>query len=140
MSRSSASKRCFALHYAEMVVVMVAGMVVLGAPAGWIMGAFGTSWSRISPAMMVFVMALTMTAPMVGWMRVRGHAWRPTAEMAASMMIPAFGAMVLAWTVVGATGVLMVVEHAAMLAAMLGVMLLRRDEYSSATHHHAAVA
>jgi len=133
------SKRHFARHYVEMVVVMFGGMVVLGVPAGWLMGALGTSWSRLSPAMMVFVMAVTMTAPMVAWMRFRGHAWRPTAEMAASMLLPAFAAMALAWTAVTATGTLMVVEHAAMLAAMLVAMLLRRDEYMGA-HHRAAFA
>ena len=135
MTGSPHPKRNFARHYVEMVVVMVGGMVVLGAPAGWLMGAFGTSWSQLSPAMMVLVMAVTMTAPMVAWMRFRGHAWRPTAEMAASMVLPAFAAMALAWTVVTAVGTLMVVEHAAMLVAML----VRRDEYMGA-HHRPAVA
>ena len=139
MTGSPHPKRNFARHYVEMVVVMVGGMVVLGAPAGWLMGAFGTSWSQLSPAMMVLVMAVTMTAPMVAWMRFRGHAWRPTAEMAASMVLPAFAAMALAWTVVTAVGTLMVVEHGAMLAAMLVAMLLRRDEYMGA-HHRPAVA
>jgi hypothetical protein len=139
MTGSPHPKRNFARHYVEMVVVMVGGMVVLGAPAGWLMGAFGTSWSQLSPAMMVLVMAVTMTAPMVAWMRFRGHAWRPTAEMAASMVLPAFAAMALAWTVVTAVGTLMVVEHAAMLAAMLVAMLVRRDEYMGA-HHRPAVA
>ena len=139
MAGSTHSKRHFARHYVEMVVVMFGGMVVLGAPTGWLMGAFGTSWSRLSPAMMVFVMAVTMTAPMVAWMRFRGHAWRPTAEMAASMFLPAFAAMALAWTAVTAVGTLMVVEHAAMLAAMLVAMLLRRDEYMGA-HHRPAFA
>ena len=139
MTGSPHPKRNFARHYVEMVVVMLGGMVVLGAPAGWLMGAFGTSWSQLSPAMMVLVMAVTMTAPMVAWMRFRGHAWRPTAEMAASMLLPAFAAMALAWTVVTAVGTLMVVEHAAMLAAMLVAMLVRRDEYMGA-HHRPAVA
>jgi len=139
MTGSPHPKRNFARHYVEMVLVMLGGMVVLGAPAGWLMGAFGTSWSQLSPAMMVLVMAVTMTAPMVAWMRFRGHAWRPTAEMAASMVLPAFAAMALAWTVVTAVGTLMVVEHAAMLAAMLVAMLLRRDEYMGA-HHRPAVA
>src|SRR5207342_2825345 len=111
MFDSTHSKRRFARHYVEMVVVMFAGMVVLGAPAGWLMGAMGTSWSRLSPALMVFAMAVTMTLPMVAWMRFRGHAWRPTNEMAASMFIPAFVAMALVWTgVATGTGTLMVFE------------------------------
>jgi hypothetical protein len=55
------------------------------------------------------------------------------------MLLPALAAMALAWTVVTAVGTLMVVEHAAMLAAMLVAMLVRRDEYMGA-HHRPAVA
>jgi hypothetical protein len=122
-------------HYVEMVVVMFAGMFVLMAPTGWLFGAFGTSWSRLSPAMNVFAMALTMTVPMVAWMHYRGHAWRPNAEMAASMLIPTFVVMGVLWT--GASkGGLMVPEHIGMLACMLVAMLVRRDEYSCAGHAH----
>ena len=77
MFSSSPRKRpfgIFARHYVEMVVVMFAGMFVLMAPTGRLLGAFGSSWDRLSPAMNVFTMALTMTVPMVGWMRYRGHA------------------------------------------------------------------
>jgi hypothetical protein len=121
--------RRFALHYLEMVVVMFLGMFVLMAPTGLLLGAFGTSWSRLSPAMNTLTMALTMAVPMVAWMRYRGHAWRPNLEMAASMLIPTFAAMGVLWAGV-ATGGLMVLEHMGMLAFMLVAMLLRRDEYS----------
>lgn len=114
---------------------MFAGMFVLMAPVGVLLSAFGTSWSRLSPAMNLFVMALTMTVPMVAWMRYRGHTRRANTEMAASMLIPTFAVMVVLW-VGAAKGTLMVPEHAAMLACMLVAMLLRRDEYSCATHHH----
>jgi hypothetical protein len=123
----------FALHYAEMVAVMFIGMFVLMAPTGWLLGAFGTSWSGLSPAMNALTMALIMTVPMVGWMRYRGHAWRPNAEMAASMLIPTFAVMAL--SAAGVAGGLMVPEHAGMLACMLVAMLLRRDEYSCAGRH-----
>lgn len=125
----------FVRHYAEMVAVMFAGMFALMAPTGWLLGAFGTSWSRLSPAMYTFVMALTMAVPMVAWMRYRGHAWRPNIEMAASMLIPTFAVMGVQGTGL-ASGGLTVPEHAAMLTGMLIAMLLRRDEYSSAAHHH----
>jgi hypothetical protein len=120
----------FALHYTEMVAVMFIGMFVLMAPTGRLLGAVGTSWSGLSPAMNTFTMALTMAVPMVGWMRYRGHAWRPNAEMAASMLIPTFA--VMAASAAGVTGGLMVPEHAGMLACMLVAMLLRRDEYACA--------
>jgi hypothetical protein len=125
----------FARHYAEMVAVMFAGMFALMAPTGWLLSALGTSWSGLSPAMYIFVMALTMTAPMVAWMRYRGHAWPANIEMAASMMIPTFAVMVVLWAGI-AKGGLMVPEHAGMLTCMLVAMLLRRDEYSGAAHHH----
>jgi hypothetical protein len=57
------------------------------------------------------------------------------------MFVPAFVAMALVWAGMGGgTGTLMVVEHVAMLAGMLVVMLLRRDEYSSSAHAHPANA
>ena len=126
----------FLRHYAEMVVVMFAGMFVLMAPADVLLGAFGTSWSRLSPAMNVFAMALTMTVPMVAWMRYRGHTWRANIEMAASMLIPTFAVMAVLLGG-GAKGTLTVPEHAGMLASMLVAMLLRRDEYSAEHHNHA---
>jgi hypothetical protein len=123
----------FLRHYAEMVAVMFAGMYALMPPTGAILGALGTSWSGLSPAMNTFVMALTMTVPMVAWMRYRGHAWRPNAEMAASMLIPTFAVMAVFWAGL-ANGGLMVPEHAGMLTCMLVAMLLRRDQYSCAAH------
>jgi hypothetical protein len=129
----SRSTSRFVRHYAEMVAVMFAGMFALMAPTGALLGAFGTSWSGLPPAMNVFAMALTMILPMIAWMRYRGHAWRPNAEMAASMLIPTFAVMGLLLSGL-AKGGLMVPEHAGMLACMLIGMLLRRDEYSCATH------
>jgi hypothetical protein len=125
----------FLLHYAEMVAVMFAGMFALMAPTGILLSVFGTSWSRLSPAMNVFAMALTMTVPMVAWMRYRGHTWRANIEMSASMLIPTFAVMGL--LLAGAAkGTLMVPEHAGMLSCMLAAMLLRRDEYSCAAHSY----
>jgi hypothetical protein len=122
----------FALHYLEMVVVMLVGMAVLGAGARL----FVDLSDR--PAPMLVEMALTMTVPMVAWMRFRGHAWRPCHEMAASMLLPTFGALaLLAADVVTDTGSLMVLEHTVMFGAMLVAMLLRRDEYTA--HVHGAV-
>jgi hypothetical protein len=122
-----------------MIAVMFIGMFALYAPAGVLLSALGTNWSRLSPAMNVFTMALTMTMPMVAWMRYRGHAWRPNIEMAASMLLPTFAVMGALSAGVGTSGSLMVPEHAGMLTCMLAAMLLRRDEYSCAAHHHGRV-
>jgi hypothetical protein len=119
----------FALHYLEMVVVMLAGMAVLGLG----IRLFVDLSDR--PAPMLAEMALTMTVPMVAWMRFRGHAWRPCHEMAAAMLLPALGALgLLAADIVTNTGSLMVLEHTVMFGAMLVAMLLRRDEYTAHVH------
>jgi hypothetical protein len=57
-----------------------------------------SSWSELTdtaPAAMLLLMATTMTVPMVGWMRYRGHGWRANTEMAASMVLPTFAAMAI---------------------------------------------
>ena len=132
------STRRFALHYVEMVAVMFIGMFALSKPADWLFGALGASTSSEHPVMMLLSMGLTMTVPMVAWMRYRGHAWRPINEMSASMLIPTFAAMALVGTGLMSGDSVMVPMHVAMLAGMLIAMLLRRDEYSGAHAHHAA--
>ncbi len=130
----SASTRHFARHYVEMLAAMFLGMVVLGAPALAALGAAGLSSTELHnelPAAMLLGMGVTMTAPMVGWMRHRGHGWQPSAEMAASMLIPTLGVMALLWAgLVTDIGALMTILHVVMLPSMLVAMLLRRDEYS----------
>jgi hypothetical protein len=136
--RITSSTRHFVRHYVEMVVAMFLGMAVLGVPAGWALGAVGSSWSELNtdaPALMLLAMAATMTVPMVGWMRYRGHGWRANTEMSASMLVPTFAAIALLQSsVVDDIGALLVGEHIAMLLGMLGAMLMRPAEY---THHHA---
>jgi hypothetical protein len=136
MTRSSLPHRHFVRHYVEMVAAMFIGMALLGVPAGWAMDAVGIDWNQLTddaPALMFLGMATTMTIPMVGWMTYRGHAWRANAEMSASMFLPTFAVIGLLWGgLLADVGMLMVVEHVAMLLAMAGVMLLRPDEY---THH-----
>lgn len=131
--RSSA--RLLIRHYVEMVLAMFIGMAVLGVPAGWGLGAVGSSWSELNtnaPALMLLGMAVTMTVPMVGWMRYRGHGWRANTEMAASMLVPTAAAVGVLQAGLLDIGALLVAEHVVMLLAMLGVMLLRPAEY---THH-----
>jgi hypothetical protein len=87
------------------------------------------STSRTS--LLLGVMAITMTVPMVAWMRYRGHGWRPSAEMSAAMLVPTAGAIaLLGASVVEDLDALMLGEHVAMLLGMLVAMLLRPAEYS----------
>jgi hypothetical protein len=134
MLKISHANRRFVRHYVEMVVVMFAGMIVLGLPIEGALKALGTGSSEISddaPAVALLGMATIMTVPMVAWMRRMGHAWAPCSEMGASMFVPTFFVIALmeAGTLDyhGAMGYM----HVLMLPAMLAVMLLRRAEYSA---------
>src|SRR4029079_3395298 len=77
----------FIRHYVEMVVVMFVGMGVLTLPARWVVDAVGTSYTE-APRLMFLSMAVTLTLPMVAWMRFRVHGWQPTTEMSGSMILP----------------------------------------------------
>jgi hypothetical protein len=125
--------RHFIRHYVEMLVAMLLGMAILGLPAGMALDALGMSSSELhddAPALMLFGMAVTMTVPMVGWMRYRGHGWRANTEMSASMFVPTFAVIALLWGgLVVDVGTLLVIEHLAMLPSMLVAMLIRGGEY-----------
>src|SRR5688572_15982876 len=90
------SKRAFARHFAEMVLVMLLGMGVLGGLATLVVAAAGGSLADQPGALRVMLMGVYMTVPMVLWMRYRGHTTRQTAEMAGSMIAPTVAAAALA--------------------------------------------
>ena len=125
--------RAFARHYVEMVVVMFVGMGLLALPARWAWA--GAGLDTADTAGMLVRMGVTMTLPMIPWMRWRGHGWRPTLEMVGAMVFPTVAAVLLlvAGAVTG-VGLLMTLEHVAMLLAMLAVMAARPDEYSGHRH------
>lgn len=127
---SSRSRRRFLAHFAEMLLAMFAGMLVLGGLAGLLFTAAGSSFSDASGAAQVLVMGLNMTVPMVAWMSYRGHDRARNAEMAASMILPTLAAAGLAGTGVLGSGAALAVQHVVMIPAMLGVMLWRYDHYS----------
>ena len=132
----SASTRRFARHYVEMVVAMFAGMGVLLPPLGMATRALFGVGLHGNATLMISAMALTMTVPMVAWMRFRGHGWKASGEMAASMIVPTlFVIGLLAAGAVTDYHALMGIQHMIMFPAMFGVMLLRREEYSQHDHH-----
>jgi hypothetical protein len=136
--------RHFVRHYAEMLAAMFLGMVVLGMPALVALAAAGVSSAELrtdAPALLLLGMGVSMTVPMVAWMRYRGHGWGPSNEMAASMMIPTIGVIALLGPgLVDDIGTLLMIEHVVMLPSMLIAMLLRRDEYSGGHHLRNAAA
>ena len=136
----SSSVRNFIRHYLEMVAAMFLGMVVLGVPALIVLGAFGIGRSELyddAPTPALIGMAVTMTVPMIAWMRYRGHGWTPCADMAAAMFLPTLAVLVPLWAgLADDVHALMMVEHIAMGPAMLVAMLLRRHEYTGAHDGH----
>jgi hypothetical protein len=126
-------------HYVEMVVAMVLGMLVLGGVGAALLGAVGIeagNWRTEAPELALLGMALTMTVPMVAWMRHRGHGWAPAWEMTAAMFAPSFAAIGLLWAgAVEDSHALLMIQHVAMFPAMLAVMLLRLDEYTGHAAH-----
>ena len=120
----------FIRHYVEMVVAMLVGMVVLGVPGAMLLELAGVDTE--AAGVLLFGMATSMTLPMVAWMRHRGHGWLPSGEMAAAMYVPTVAALALLEAgALGGAHAAMGIQHVVMFPAMLGVMLLRRDEYTA---------
>lgn len=117
-----------ARHLAEMVVVMMAGMMVLSAPVAAIARALGyPDLGTTMPAAATLVMAAEMTVPMALWMAFRGHHRRGVIEMSAVMAVPA-----IVLVAAGTAGLMTPLGsesayHPAMLVAMVAYVLLRRD-------------
>ena len=119
----------FLRHLLEMIVAMVVGMVAGGAvfltAAGGLTPEEGL---RQYPVLFVVVIAVAMTAPMVAWMRFRGHTWRSCNEMGAAMLLPAVPFIVLYWLGVIAAPICGL-YCAASFVAMIMLMVYRRSEY-----------
>jgi hypothetical protein len=113
----------FLRHFGEMVLAMLLGMAAFDVITGAVRIPMG-------PEVSALAMAVAMTVPMVAWMRIRKHAWRPSAEMAAAMIVPTV-------VLIGGSRLgllprtsLMLGTHLLMLPAMLAVMLYRWRDYT----------
>ena len=142
VARRAAALR-FLRHYLEMMLVMLAGMVVLGAPLALLAAALGAGPSELSreaPAVLLLGMGFSMTAPMVWWMRRRGHSGAATREMAGAMIVPTLAVVGLLTFGVDDIGDLLGIQHVAMFPSMFAVMLRRRHEYAHPAHAAASEA
>jgi hypothetical protein len=106
------------------MIVLGVALEVLGEPPGYanllvrygLMGAF-------------------MAAPMVAWMRYRGHAWSDGLEMTAAMLVPMLAPVLpvelgVAGYVPGLSeDSLMMLSHVAMIGGMVALMVYRWDRY-----------
>ncbi len=128
----------FARHLLEMAVAMIAGMAVLGATVA----VLGEPPGYGNPLVEHGLMGASMSAPMVAWMRLRGHPWSDGVEMTLAMLVPMLALVLTAELgVVGpAPGLsdhsLMMLSHLAMIAGMAVLMICRWDRYAHGTHVH----
>ena len=124
------SAKKLTLHFLEMVVAMAVGMVALHPVWTLVLDAVGASGLMHNPYTSALIMATNMTVAMSAWMKVRGHRWRPIAEMGAAMYLPFLVLFVpLALGLIGESA-LMLWGHVLMLPAMAAAMLLRPHEYA----------
>ena len=124
------SARKFALHFAEMVVAMAIGMVALHPVWMVVLDALGAGELMDNPYTGALIMATNMTVAMSAWMKVRGHRWRPIAEMGAAMYLPFLALFVPLALGLISEDALMLWGHVLMLPAMAAAMLLRPAEYA----------
>jgi hypothetical protein len=109
----------FWLHYLEMILAMVAGMLLLGPLADLLFG-------DLRPDLDALVMATNMSIGMTIWMLIRRHSWREILEMDAVMYL-AFAVLLMPyWTGLLDEHGLMIGGHVIMLPAMLLVMLVHQ--------------
>jgi len=121
----------FGLHFLEMCMPMCIGFAVGDLVYFWVADLFGYSEPfRELPGLSLAIVTFNMTAPMVAWMRFRGMPARPTAEMAAAMVVLALLILAVGWLGITAMSGLPWLAHALMMPAMLVPMLLRLDLYS----------
>jgi hypothetical protein len=113
-----------------MMIAMIAGMVVLGGALEGVLTLAGMSLADASATVTASIMGFNMTAPMVWWMRFRGHPARHNAEMAGSMIVPTVLVLGLHWLGVVAGDSVLLIQHVVMIPAMVGLMLARFEHYA----------
>ena len=128
----------FARHLLEMVVAMMAGMAVLGVA----LATLGEPPGYANLFAQYGLMGVSMSVPMVAWMRYRGHSWSDGGEMAAAMLLPMFALVVpVEWGVSRyvpglSEDSLMMLSHVAMIGGMVVLMIYRFERYAHAAHGH----
>lgn len=113
-----------------MLLAMFVGMAVLGGPAAGVLAFTGTNLADVPVALKALGMTVSMTVPMVVWMRHRGHEEGRIAEMAGAMVVPGLGTIALFWANAIPSDAVLALQHVLMISAMVGVMLWRYGYYS----------
>lgn len=118
-TRTRAAAR-FLLHYTEMAVAMMIGMMAL-APVWAFVWPGSAAVFEVHLAVMATNMCIGMAVPML----LRRHSWRSIVEMSAVMYLAFLVVLVPYWFGVAGTGFVMLWGHVLMFVAMFAVMLLR---------------
>lgn len=135
----------FLLHFLEMCVVMCAGgLAALSALLRWAGPLIGyPDFKRQLPELSTVLLAIWLTVIMIAWMRLRGHEWRSTLEMASTSIAALPLTFSAAW--LGAIPItrLFGMECGVACALMIVPMLVRLDHYTGShvshqNHSHAA--
>jgi hypothetical protein len=120
----------FARHLLEMVLAMMLGMGMFGL----VLAVMGEPPGYANLLVRYGAMGAFMAAPMVAWMRYRGHSWRDGGEMTAAMLVPMLVPVALVEMGVAVPGLsegsLMMLSHVAMIAGMVALMLYRFERYA----------
>ena len=119
----------FLLHFGEMALAMILGMVALSIVNSMILVPRSFHLSRF-PEVYTLAMAFAMTVPMVAWRWIRGHRWRHSAEMTAAMFVPAAVCIGVCSLGLLPRTTMLSWYHLLMWVAMLGVMLFRWNDYA----------
>lgn len=119
----------FIRHYLEMVLAMAIGMAALHPLGMFAFQAAGAAPLLDNVELMTLLMATDMAIAMGAWMAYRRHGWRDIAEMSAVMYLPFIIFFPATLTGLMTGGAMMAAGHVLMLAAMLALMLWRRDHY-----------
>lgn len=120
-------------HFAEMVVAMLVGMMVLGMVVRGLFALAGRADLLDPVEVRALLMATNMSIGMLVLMRWRGHGWAGIAEMCAAMYVAFAVLLVPYWLDALSDRAVMMGGHLLMLPLMLLVMLRRRGEYR---HEH----
>jgi hypothetical protein len=128
----------FARHLLEMVAAMMVGMAALGVA----LAVLGEPPGYANLFVEYGLMGASMAAPMVAWMRYRGHSWRDGGEMTAAMVVPMLALALPVEMGVAVPGLsegsLMMLSHVAMIAGMVALMVYRFERYAHAAHDRRA--
>jgi hypothetical protein len=133
----------FVLHFIQMCLVMCAGGVLLSLLFFGSAALLGYSnLDQLAPELTVLVIAISLSLPMLAWMRFMGMGWRPTLEMSGATMVAGL-LLITAYRLDLVARSELIPLQTGLLACplMLLVMLFRFRLYSVGhMHHHAQEA